>query len=230
MRVAHNSCASQRSFGVFTSFRRPRERSFNRKSTKPMTSSDGVDSEVIRTGTCFCEHSRVTVTGEPVAVSICHCSNCRKLSGAPFSIQALCKADQVKVEHEGDVLSTASSANVDRCRCVKCGSPIYASLMKVCHSSVTHSSRVSVITDSSTCSFASLHSTNCSFMLRHCQGKMTAVPLTILNTPGASNNLKPTHHMYYGDRIFDVNDDLPKFVKSKGELWTPDKDVAVDES
>ena len=62
------------------------------------------------------------------------------------------------------------------------------------------------------------------------QGKMMAVPLTILNTPGASDNLKPTHHMYYGNRIFDVNDDLPKFVKSKGELWTPDKDAALDES
>lgn len=230
MRIAHDSCASQRSSSVFTSFRRPRERSFTRKSTKPMASSAGVDSEVIRTGTCFCEHSRVTVTGEPVAVSICHCSNCRKLSGAPFSVQALCKAEQVQVEHEGDVLSTASSANVDRCRCVKCGSPIYASLMKVCHSYVTHSRRVSfVFTESSTCLSRSTPLTVLSRFV-FVQGKMMAVPLTILNTPGASDNLKPTHHMYYGNRIFDVNDDLPKFVKSKGELWTPDKDAAVDES
>lgn len=61
---------------------------------------------------------------------------------------------------------------------------------------------------------------------------MMAVPLTILNTPGASDNLKPTHHMYYGNRIFDVNDDLPKFVARAGksvQLWTPDKDAA-DES
>jgi len=171
MRVAHNSCASQRSSSVFTSFRRPRERSFTRKSTKAMASSAGVDLGVIRTGTCFCEHSRVTVTGEPVAVSICHCSNCRKLSGAPFSVQALCKAEQVQVEHEGDVLSTASSANVDRCRCVKCGSPIYASLMKVCHFYVTHSRRVSfVFTESPTCS-ASFHTTNCSFGFRRRPGK-----------------------------------------------------------
>lgn len=87
--------------------------------------------ETVRSGTCFCEHARVTVTGAPVAVSICHCSICRKLSGAPFSMQALCKAEQVRVEHDGEPETMASSANVERCRCIKCGSPIYASLMKV---------------------------------------------------------------------------------------------------
>lgn len=87
--------------------------------------------EIVRSGTCFCEHARVTVTGAPVAVSVCHCSICRKLSGAPLSMQALFKAEQVRVEHDGEPTTTASSANVERCRCIKCGSPIYASLMKV---------------------------------------------------------------------------------------------------
>ena len=50
---------------------------------------------------------------------------------------------------------------------------------------------------------------------------MMAVPLSLLNTPGSPINLKPTHHMYYGHRLIDVNDDLPKFLKSKGEPWTP---------
>ena len=155
-----------------------------------MSSADaGGEGALARSGKCFCEHTTVTVTGTPVAVSICHCSICRKLSGAPFTIQALCKAEQVVVEHEGAPSETASSANVSRCRCAKCGSPIYASLMK---------------------------------------GKMIAVPLTVLNTPGGSSNLKPTHHMYYPQRIFDVCDDLPKFVKSKGELWTPESDVAAN--
>lgn len=144
--------------------------------------------EVVRSGTCFCEHAKVTVTGSPVAVSICHCTICRKLCGAPFSAQALCKAEQVKIEHEGEPTATASSANVDRCRCAKCGSPIYASLMK---------------------------------------GKMIAVPLSVLNTR-ASDDLKPTHHMYYGQRIVEcAGDGLPKFLKSKGELWTPESDAMM---
>ena len=42
-------------------------------------------------------------------------------------------------------------------------------------------------------------------------------------------NLKPTHHMYYGHRLIDVNDDLPKFLKSKGEPWTPESDEARGE-
>merc|ERR1712216_1087429 len=135
-----------------------------------------------------CEHAKVTVTVSPVAVSICHCTICRKLCGAPFSAQALCKAEQVKIEHEGEPTATASSANVDRCRCAKCGSPIYASLMK---------------------------------------GKMIAVPLSVLNTR-ASDDLKPTHHMYYGQRIVEcAGDGLPKFLKSKGELWTPESDAMM---
>jgi hypothetical protein len=35
--------------------------------------------------------------------------------------------------------------------------------------------------------------------------------------------------MYYGHRLIDVNDDLPKFLKSKGEPWTPESDEARGE-
>lgn len=55
---------------------------------------------------------------------------------------------------------------------------------------------------------------------------MIAVPLSVLNTR-ASDDLKPTHHMYYGQRILDCSDDLPKFLKSKGELWTPESDAMM---
>ena len=54
---------------------------------------------------------------------------------------------------------------------------------------------------------------------------MIAVPLSVLNTR-ASDDLKPTHHMYYGQRIVEcAGDGLPKFLKSKGELWTPESDA-----
>ena len=56
-----------------------------------------------REGRCFCGATRVTLAGAPIAVSICHCVNCRKLSGAPFSSQALVKADQVAVHREDGV-------------------------------------------------------------------------------------------------------------------------------
>lgn len=37
----------------------------------------------------------------------------------------------MKIEYEGELTATVSSVNVDRCRCVKCGSLIYVLLMKV---------------------------------------------------------------------------------------------------
>ena len=159
---------------------------------------------VTRTGTCLCGAVSVVLTGKPTAVSICHCVICRKLSGAPFSAQALVKATQVSVvandiEGGGDAASPreisreasrltsyASSPAVERHRCASCHSPVYATLAK---------------------------------------GKMAAVPLAMLDAVRDDAAMAPTHHMYYGDRIMDVPDHLPKYVKSAGrqaELWKED--------
>lgn len=48
-----------------------------------------------------------------------------------------------------------------------------------------------------------------------------------ISEPEDGNAYEPTHHMYYGSRIIDVIDDLPKFVGAgqpggKGVLWTPE--------
>lgn len=169
------------------------------------TSSDR--DAVTRTGTCLCGAVIVMLTGKPTAVSICHCVICRKLSGAPFSAQALVKGTQVSVVSNGDagdrdggdgssqqasvasppaLLTYASSPAVERHRCAACQSPVYATLAK---------------------------------------GKMAAVPLTVLDGVKNDDELAPTHHMYYGDRIMDFSDDLPKYVKSAGrtaELWKGD--------
>ena len=158
---------------------------------------------VTRTGTCLCGAVSVVLTGKPTAVSICHCVICRKLSGAPFSAQALVKATQVSVvandQGGGDAASSreisreasrltsyASSPAVERHRCASCQSPVYATLAK---------------------------------------GKMAAVPLAMLDAVRDDAAMAPTHHMYYGDRIMDVPDHLPKYVKSAGrqaELWKGD--------
>ena len=164
---------------------------------------------VTRSGTCLCGAVSVILTGKPTAVSICHCVICRKLSGAPFSAQALVKGTQVSVVSNGDdagdrnggdgssqqassvasrpaLLTYASSPAIERHRCAACQSPVYATLAK---------------------------------------GKMAAVPLTVLDDVKNDDELAPTHHMYYGDRIMDFSDDLPKYVKSAGrtaELWKGD--------
>ena len=161
--------------------------------------STSVDA-VTRTGTCLCGAVSVVLTGKPTAVSMCHCVICRKLSGAPFSAQALVKATQVAVvandsSHGGDaadsstlpqLTSYVSSPAVERHRCASCQSPVYATLAK---------------------------------------GKMAAVPLAMLDAVRDDAAMAPTHHMYYADRIMDVPDHLPKYVKSAGrqaELWRGD--------
>jgi hypothetical protein len=60
-------------------------------------------------------------------------------------------------------------------------------------------------------------------------GKTFVVPRTMLfqDKKKANDNYdddyRPRHHMYYGSRIIDVNDDLPKYVGSshptRGVLW-----------
>ncbi len=50
------------------------------------------------TASCRCGKLRVTVTGEPVRVSVCHCLNCKKRSGSAFAVQARWPKGQVEIE------------------------------------------------------------------------------------------------------------------------------------
>ena len=54
--------------------------------------------ETIRTASCSCGQLRVTVTGEPVRVSICHCLNCQQRTGSLFGAQARWPRERVMIE------------------------------------------------------------------------------------------------------------------------------------
>lgn len=82
-------------------------------------------------GVCHCGEVRVTAAGEPRSVSYCHCSICRKLSGAPFSCQALYPSEQVELHLEvpgAQLQSLQTSRGVERSRCASCLAPVRASL------------------------------------------------------------------------------------------------------
>ncbi|KAK3281998.1 hypothetical protein CYMTET_10245 [Cymbomonas tetramitiformis] len=127
------------------------------------------------TGNCFCENVQVKIDGEPQTASYCHCSNCRRLSGAPFTAQAVFRSPSVEVNVvDGSLQEFNSSKDVIRKRCPKCFSPVVASLFK---------------------------------------GKLSAVPLSLFPwkeglVPEA---LKPQHHIYYAQRLMDIDDGLPKY-------------------
>ena len=49
-------------------------------------------------GSCFCGEVEILCRGSARAASYCHCSVCRRLSGAAFTCQALFDAEQVELK------------------------------------------------------------------------------------------------------------------------------------
>jgi hypothetical protein len=71
------------------------------------------------TGGCLCGDVRLTATGQPYRVGICHCLDCRKHHGALFFAAAIFPAASVAIEGE-----TRHWKN--RHFCPRCGSSVFA--------------------------------------------------------------------------------------------------------
>ena len=84
-----------------------------------------------RQGGCLCGQVRYEVSGDPMAVVICHCKNCQKQSGSTFSINMIGQADQVSLQ--GDLSTYADEGDtgnpVNRKFCSNCGSPILSEIL-----------------------------------------------------------------------------------------------------
>ncbi len=75
-------------------------------------------------GGCHCGAVRYEVAGEPQHVALCHCSDCRKSSGAPMVAWAAFAEEQFKLV-EGEPVTFNSSGAAMRSFCPKCGSGLY---------------------------------------------------------------------------------------------------------
>ncbi len=51
-----------------------------------------------RYAACSCEQLHLTVEGEPVRISICHCLACQRRTGSAFGAQARFPAEDVRIE------------------------------------------------------------------------------------------------------------------------------------
>lgn len=83
--------------------------------------------DVKLTGGCNCGSVRYEITAEPVAVVACHCTQCRKQSGAAYSVNLVVQADRMRIEGSPAVWedhATNSGALLLREFCGACGSPI----------------------------------------------------------------------------------------------------------
>lgn len=81
-------------------------------------------------GSCLCGAVKYETTGDPMAMAVCHCRNCQKQSGAPFSANVVFLKDQVAFEGElATYEDQGDNGNkVQRRFCGKCGSPIVSEL------------------------------------------------------------------------------------------------------
>lgn len=71
------------------------------------------------TGGCLCGDVRITASGSPNRVGLCHCLDCRKHHGALFGAFAIFPEDAVTIEGE-----TRDYAG--RSFCPRCGSSVFS--------------------------------------------------------------------------------------------------------
>jgi len=70
-------------------------------------------------GGCLCGEVRITATGRPYRVGLCHCLDCRKHHGALFFAAAMFPAEAVTIEGETHEFR-------HRHFCPRCGSSVFA--------------------------------------------------------------------------------------------------------
>ena len=75
------------------------------------------------TGGCFCGAVRFAVTGEPMAVSHCHCKDCRRITGAPFVTWMTLKSEDFAYT-QGTPKEYQSSEDGRRAFCEICGTTL----------------------------------------------------------------------------------------------------------
>jgi len=80
-----------------------------------------------RQAACSCGQLHLTIEGEPVRISICHCLACQRRTGAVFASQARFRPEQITVAGKAATWKrTAESGSVVSFNfCPTCGSTVY---------------------------------------------------------------------------------------------------------
>ena len=81
------------------------------------------EQKIEHTGGCFCGQIAYRVSGEPFGVGNCHCTNCRRFSGAAFLSAALFEKSNF-TWLRGEPTKFKSSDWGDRGFCSRCGSQL----------------------------------------------------------------------------------------------------------
>ncbi|MEL7347769.1 MAG: GFA family protein [Pseudomonadota bacterium] len=76
------------------------------------------------TGRCYCGAVRVEAAAAPLTVAYCHCTDCRRWTGAPVAAFAAFDASAVQILPDPGPVTVVPG--VDRWFCRICGSPLAA--------------------------------------------------------------------------------------------------------
>src|SRR5437763_9506854 len=81
----------------------------------------------IRHAACSCEQLRLTVEGEPIRVSVCHCLACQRRTGSVFGVQARFDVEQVTTEGTSRQYVRVSDRGDQRVFhfCPECGAAVF---------------------------------------------------------------------------------------------------------
>ncbi|KAF2724730.1 hypothetical protein K431DRAFT_281681 [Polychaeton citri CBS 116435] len=107
-------------------------------STEPPTLNTTGDA-IKLTATCMCKSIQLTLQGLPSATWLCHCCNCRKLTGTLFATQVSYKPEQVTLVDTHKSLHKYSFEHPDHpdprtapkpntAWCGRCGCPVWCDL------------------------------------------------------------------------------------------------------
>ncbi|KAL2784915.1 Mss4-like protein [Aspergillus keveii] len=80
-------------------------------------------------GSCYCGAIRIEYPGEPLKTALCHCTDCRKITGSVFTYNFVALRSDLHVSGSGtpkEVSKTADSGNrLVNYHCADCGTPLY---------------------------------------------------------------------------------------------------------
>lgn len=82
-----------------------------------------------RDGGCLCGAVRYRLRGTPIWTNACHCGDCRRLGGGPFTVNIITEADNVELlagTIRTDHVPTPSGRGQTIHRCAACGARLWS--------------------------------------------------------------------------------------------------------
>lgn len=85
--------------------------------------------EVVREGGCGCGAVRYSISGSPIFVNNCHCTQCQHQTGSTSVVNAFIESDRVELlqgQLTEDVVKAGSGGPHIICRCSECGVAVWS--------------------------------------------------------------------------------------------------------